>query len=110
MGETVGDRATSRWRKEIEYDPLPMPDEVKVPALIMFGANDPVVPVATSVARNNARRHPSLTVRVNAGADHPMATPINPNVHMHPAHSERGCPEAPEYFPIQERKMDRGAN
>src|SRR5690606_18433929 len=44
MSETVGDRATSRWRKEIEYDPLPTLDEIKVPALILFGGNDPVVP------------------------------------------------------------------
>src|SRR3546814_9768357 len=100
MGETVGDRATSRWRKEIEYDPLPTLDEVKVPALILFGANDPVVPVATSVARINARRHPSLTVRVIAGADHHMATSMTPQAQMDPAQTKRVRPEAPEYFAI----------
>src|SRR3546814_13218715 len=69
MGETVGDRATSRWRREIEYDPLPTLDQVKVPALILFGANDPVVPVATSVARINARLRPNMTMHVIADAD-----------------------------------------
>src|SRR3546814_8495034 len=63
MGEKVGDRATSRWRREIEYDPLPTLDQVKVPALILFGANDPVVPVATSVARITARLRPNMTDR-----------------------------------------------
>ncbi len=98
MGETVGDRATSRWRKEIEYDPLPTLDQVDVPALILFGANDPVVPVATSVARINARRSPNLTVRVIAGADHHMATSMTPKAQMNPAQSQWARPEAAEYF------------
>lgn len=100
MGETVGDRATSRWRKEIEYDPLPTLDQVDVPALILFGANDPVVPVATSVARMDARRAPSLTVRVIAGADHHMATSMTPKAQMDPAQSQWARPEAAEYFAI----------
>lgn len=100
MGETVGDRATSRWRKEIEYDPLPTLDQVDVPALILFGANDPVVPVATSVARIDARRAPSLTVRVIAGADHHMATSMTPKAQMDPAQSQWARPEAAEYFAI----------
>lgn len=100
MGETVGDRATSRWRKEIEYDPLPTLDQVDVPALILFGANDPVVPVATSVARIDARRAPSLTVRVIAGADHHMATSMTPRAQMDPAQSQWARPEAAEYFAI----------
>ena len=100
LGEVVGDRATSRWRKEIEYDPLPTLDEVKVPALILFGANDPVVPVATSVARINARRGPDVTVRVIAGADHHMATSMTPKAQMDPAQTKNVRPEAPEYFAV----------
>nr|WP_238401556.1 alpha/beta hydrolase [Altererythrobacter sp. C41] len=100
MGKTVGDRATSRWRKEIEYDPLPTLDQVDVPALILFGGNDPVVPVATSVARIDARRAPSLTVRVIAGADHHMATSMTPKAQMDPAQSQWARPEAAEYFVI----------
>lgn len=100
LGEVVGDRATSRWRKEIEYDPLSTLDEVKVPALILFGANDPVVPVATSVARINARRGPDVTVRVIAGADHHMATSMTPKAQMDPAQTKHVRPEAPEYFAL----------
>lgn len=100
ISKTVGDRATSRWRKEIEYDPLPTLDQVKVPALILFGANDPVVPVATSVTRINARPRSGVTVRVIAGADHHMATSMDPKAQMDPAQTERVRPEAPEYFSI----------
>ncbi len=100
MGDTVGDRATSRWRREIEYDPLPTLDEVDAPTLILFGANDPVVPVATSVERINARLRPNLTVRVIVGADHHMATSMSPEEQMDPAQSDRVRPEAPEYFAV----------
>ncbi|WP_046247043.1 alpha/beta hydrolase family protein [Hymenobacter terrenus] len=100
LGKTVGDRATSRWRREIEYDPLPTLDHVRVPALILFGANDPVVPVATSVTRINARSRPNLTVRVVAGADHHMATSMSPRAQMDPNQTERVRPEAPEYFSL----------
>jgi pimeloyl-ACP methyl ester carboxylesterase len=100
VGRTVGDRATSRWRKEIEYDPLPTLDQVNVPALILFGANDPVVPVATSVARINARPRPDMTLHVVAGADHHMATSVDPKAQMDPAQSDRARPDAPEYFAI----------
>jgi len=98
LGKTVGDRATSRWRREIEYDPLPTLDQVQVPALILFGADDPVVPVATSVARINARSRPKLTVRVIANADHHMATSMSPKSQMDPTQTEKVRPEAPEYF------------
>jgi dipeptidyl aminopeptidase/acylaminoacyl peptidase len=98
MSKTVADRTTSRWRKEIEYDPLPTLDKVQVPALILFGANDPVVPVATSVARINTRPRRGITVRVIAGADHHMATSMDPKAQMDPARTEQVRPEAPEYF------------
>jgi pimeloyl-ACP methyl ester carboxylesterase len=100
MGRTVGDRATSRWRKEIEYDPLPTLDRVGVPALVLFGADDPVVPVATSVERIGARKRPNLTVRVVAGADHHMSTSMTPKDQMNPAVSAKVQADAVEYFSI----------
>lgn len=100
LGRTVGDRATSRWRREIEYDPLPTIDEVEVPALILFGAGDPVVPVATSVARIAARQRPNITMRVIAGADHHMATSMTPQEQMNPALSDRVRADAAEYFSV----------
>lgn len=100
LGETVGDRATSRWRKEIEYDPLPTLDKVNVPALILYGADDPVVPVATSVERINARKRPNIAVRVIAGADHHMSRSMEPKAQMDPAATAMVEPDATEYFAV----------
>lgn len=100
LGETVGDRATSRWRKEIEYDPLPTLDKVEVPTLILFGAGDPVVPVTTSVDRITEQPSSAYTVRVIAGADHHMATSMTPKAQMDPAETKGVRPESPEYFAI----------
>ena len=51
MGETVRDRSVSGWRREIENDPLTNLTAVTVPALVLYGANDAVVPVAESTKR-----------------------------------------------------------
>jgi pimeloyl-ACP methyl ester carboxylesterase len=106
MSRTVGDRATSRWRKEIEYDPLPTLDRVRVPSLILFGSADPVVPVATSVARIAARPRPNVAMRVIAGADHHMATSMAPKAQMDPTQTERVRAEAPEYFAVLTAWLD----
>ncbi len=102
MGATVGDRATSRWRKEIEFDPLRTLEKVNVPTLLLFGAVDPVVPVATSVARLRtvAAKHPKLQVIVVAGADHGMQTSVAAKDLLDPAHADAEMPEAPEYFAV----------
>ena len=99
MGETVGDRATSRWRKEIEFDPLRTLGGVKIPALVIYGAVDPVVPVAFSVERLRAE-YPKLDVVVIAGADHSMQVSVPPKVQMDPARIDEQAPEAVEYFAI----------
>lgn len=99
MGETVTDRATSRWRKEIEFDPLKTLEGVKVPALVIFGAADPVVPVDVSVKRLRAA-HPKFDVAVIAGADHAMQLSVPVQVQMDSAHTLEEAPEAAEYFGI----------
>lgn len=100
MGETVKDRETSRWRKEIEHDPLRTLGAVKVPALVIYGAADPVVPVAASVERLKQLRgrYSELQVNVIAGADHSMQTSVDAKSQMDPKKSDEGAPEAPEYF------------
>lgn len=98
MGATVGDRATSGWRKEIEYDPLPTLDSVKVPTLILYGAADPVVPVATSVERLAPKLRSNMTLRVIAGADHNMALNVDAKTQLDPTKGDQFHPEAPEYF------------
>jgi len=99
MGETVSDRATSRWRKEIEFDPLRTIDGVKVPALVMYGALDPVVPVAVSVERLRTA-HPKLDLVVIAGADHAMQVSVPPEVQMDPDRIRDEAPQAAEYFAV----------
>lgn len=99
MSETVGDRATSRWRKEIEHDPVRTLDKVSVPVLMMYGAGDPVVPVATSVdhLRAVAGKHPNIELAVIARADHHMELSVDPKTQLDTARFDER-PEAPEYF------------
>lgn len=99
MGETVSDRATSRWRKEIEFDPLQTIEGVKVPALVIYGAADPVVPVAISVDRLRTA-HPKFDLAVIAGADHSMQLSVPPKVQMDPARMLEQAPDSAEYFAI----------
>jgi pimeloyl-ACP methyl ester carboxylesterase len=99
MGDTVADRATSRWRKEIEFDPLRTLGGIRIPALVIYGALDPVVPVAISVERLRVS-HPKFDVVVIAGADHSMQVSVPPKVQMDPERTHEQAPEAVEYFAI----------
>ncbi|GFE79917.1 hypothetical protein GCM10011487_19170 [Steroidobacter agaridevorans] len=108
MGETVTDRATSRWRKEIEFDPLRTLEGVKVPALVIYGAADPVVPVADSVERLRVA-HPKFDLAVIAGADHAMRLSVPPRVQMDPARMHEEAPESAEYFAILASWLTRQA-
>lgn len=102
MGETVKDREVSRWRREIEHDPMRTLEQVRVPTLMMFGAADPVVPVEISVERLKAvgAAHPRMRVVVIARADHAMQTSVDPKTQMDPARVTEDYPEAPEYFGV----------
>lgn len=102
MDETLEDPATSRWRKEIEHDPLTTLEGVKVPALVLFGAADPWVPVATSVERLKAitAQRRNFDVAVIAGADHAMQLSVDPKTQMNPAAFKQQAPESAEYFGV----------
>jgi uncharacterized protein len=102
MADTVSDRTTSRWRKEIEHDPLATLKAVKVPSLVIYGAADPVVPVAASIARLKplAGELPSTEIVVIAGADHGMQTTVDPKDLLDPAHTDTEKPDAPAYFAV----------
>jgi pimeloyl-ACP methyl ester carboxylesterase len=106
MGETVKDRAISRWRKEIEFDPLRTLDGVEIPALVIYGALDPVVPVAISVERLRVA-HPKLDVVVIAGADHAMQLSVPVQVQMDPARDQEQAPDAVEYFAVMASWLTR---
>lgn len=100
MGETVRDRAVSGWRKEIENDPLRNLSAVKAPMLVLFGADDAVVPVADSVARLKAiaGRMPKMRVHVVAGADHSMHMAADQKITLDPRHDGTERADSPEYI------------
>lgn len=102
MGETIRDRAVSGWRKEIENDPLENLGAVKVPTLVLYGANDAVVPVARSVERLEtiASRIPGMRVHVIAGADHAMQMSADLKTSLDPRHDGTEQPDSPEYFAL----------
>jgi pimeloyl-ACP methyl ester carboxylesterase len=58
-------------RALVDYDPRPALEKIEVPVLALFGADDPIVPVAASVAVfEEAVRPELLTVAVFPDADH----------------------------------------
>lgn len=102
MGETIRDRAVSGWRKEIENDPLRNLSGVKVPMLVLFGAYDAVVPVATSVERLKeiAPRMPKMRVHVVAGADHSMHMAADQSITLDPKHDGTETADSAEYIAV----------
>lgn len=102
MGETVRDRAVSGWRKEIENDPLRNLSAVKVPMLVLFGADDAVVPVADSVERLKtiAPRMPKMKLHVVAGADHSMHMAADRTVTLDPKYDGTEQADSAEYLAV----------
>lgn len=102
IGEIVKDRAVSGWRKEIANDPLKNLEAVTVPTLVIYGADDAVVPVARSVERLEtvAPQMPDMQFHVIAGADHAMQMSADPKTTLDPKHDGTERPDSPEYFAI----------
>jgi dipeptidyl aminopeptidase/acylaminoacyl peptidase len=102
MGETFRDREVSGWRKEIENDPLKNLEAVTVPTLILYGADDAVVPVADSAQRLKAvaSRMPKMQVHVIAGADHAMEMSADLKTSLDPKNDGTESPDSPEYFAL----------
>lgn len=102
MGETVRDRAVSGWRREIENDPLKNLSAVGVPTLVLYGADDAVVPVAISVDRLRAisGQMPGMTVHSIAGADHAMQMSADRKISLDPGHDGAERPNSPEYLAL----------
>lgn len=100
MSPRLGDPKTSRWLKEMSHDPVGTLEAVKVPALLIFGAVDPWIPVATSLRRIDdiSRGRANIETVVVPGADHAMMTSASPATQMDPASFPAQAPEAPAYF------------
>jgi uncharacterized protein len=59
----------------VDYDPRPALEQIEVPVLALFGADDPIVPVRDSVAVYRAAvQRDLLTVEIFADADHRLQT------------------------------------
>ncbi len=102
MGETFRDREVSGWRKEIENDPLKNLEAVTVPTLVLYGADDAVVPVADSAQRlkSIASRMPKMQVHVIAGAGHAMEMSADLKTTLDPKNDGTESPDSPEYFAL----------
>lgn len=102
MGRTFKDREVSGWRREIENDPLENLEGVRVPLLVLYGADDAVVPVARSVERlrDIAARMPRMQVHVVAGADHAMQTAAGLDTSLDPDKDGTERPDSAEYFAV----------
>jgi pimeloyl-ACP methyl ester carboxylesterase len=100
LGKTFKNPDESRWAKEIQHDPLATLDEVRQPALVIYGTADPWVPVKASVERlrAGARKHSNIDVAVINGADHSMATTMSPADQIDPVLSSKEAPDSAEYF------------
>lgn len=102
LPRALTDPKTSRWPREMANDPLATIGEVDIPALLLFGARDPWIPVQTSVDRlktlESERRN--IEWAVIADADHTMSVSAPPWQQIDPAYMSDDVPEAPDYFSI----------
>jgi pimeloyl-ACP methyl ester carboxylesterase len=94
--------ARSQWAKEMRLDPVTTLNQVRCPVLILFGADDPWVPVKLSaeLLGRMADKKANLTHAVIAGANHEMATAVAPKDELDPANATAFAPDAPAYFGI----------
>jgi fermentation-respiration switch protein FrsA (DUF1100 family) len=102
VGERLGDPKTSRWLKEIRHDPFATLTKLQVPALLVYGARDPWVPVAASVQRFRAARLANKNLRavVLPDADHAMMMGVEPARQIDPASFPAQAPNSPAYFSL----------
>jgi len=100
MDDTVGDPETSSWLKQMRFDPTAMLDKVSAPVLLLYGGDDPWVPVQASMDRLHtiAKQHPTIKVDVVAGADHTMMLGVDPKDQVDPKFFAKEAPNAPAYF------------
>ncbi|MCW5592071.1 MAG: alpha/beta fold hydrolase [Burkholderiales bacterium] len=75
------DPSRSKWRLEMDYDPLPALRKVDVPALLLFAEDDPWVPIEASMAAVApiAAGKAAMTVRRVPGTGHYMEKARSPD-------------------------------
>lgn len=65
---------STRWHRQVDYDPLPALRRVNVPTLLIFAGDDPWVPVEASIAAIApiVAAKPDMTIRRVGGTGHYM--------------------------------------
>jgi pimeloyl-ACP methyl ester carboxylesterase len=66
------------YTADIDFDPIPVVQHLRVPMLALLGADDPIVPAQETARRLETLQKPTLTVCIIAGANHSMS-PANSN-------------------------------
>jgi hypothetical protein len=102
MDDTVGNPETSSWLKQMRFDPTTKLDKVSPPVLMLYGQDDPWVPVRLSMDRLDtiAKKHANVKAAVVAGADHTMMLGVDPKDQVDPKFFPKEAPDAPAYFSI----------
>lgn len=102
MDDTVGNPETSSWLKQMQFEPITNLEKVSAPVLMVYGQDDPWVPVRLSLDRLNgiAKEHPNVDVVVVAGADHTMMLGVDTKDQVDPKTFPKEAPDAPAYFAL----------
>lgn len=102
MDDTIGNPETSSWFKQMQFDPMTKLEKVSAPVLMLYGQDDPWVPVRLSMDRLDPilRRHTNVEAVVLAGADHTMMLGVDPKDQVDPKFFGKEAPDAPAYFAV----------
>jgi pimeloyl-ACP methyl ester carboxylesterase len=66
------DPTISKWYQEMDFDPIPIIQNVDIPVLLLYGEHDPWVPIAKSIARWKEYGSKNITVQQIKDANHFM--------------------------------------
>jgi dienelactone hydrolase len=96
------DPAHAQWAKEIKLDPITTLDKVSCPILLLYGADDPWVPVRISaeLLGKMTGKKKNVGFAVIAGANHEMAINVPAEKELDPSFATAFAPDAPSYFGI----------
>lgn len=102
MSPTFADPEVSGWAREMRNDPLAGLRDVRIPTLVVYGSDDPWIPVTTSIERLAplTAQQGNIQVRTIAGADHAMMNSASQTAQIDPASFATQMPEDPEYFAV----------
>jgi len=100
--ELPKDPQTGSTRANMDYDAFAAVRAIKVPALFIYGAADPWVPVASSMERlkDLAKNKPDMALYIIDGADHTMMPPSEASLSVDPLTLGKDAPSVPAYFMI----------